>query len=32
MTILSRLDQEVDVAVTVTPRPKSDAPAAVLHP
>ena len=32
MTILSRLDQEVDVAVTVTPRPKGDAPAAVLHP
>ena len=32
MTILSRLDQEVDVSVTVTPRLKGDALAAVLHP
>ena len=32
MTILSRLDQEVDVTVSVRPRPKGDEPAAGPHP
>ena len=31
MTILDRLDQEVDVTVSIRPRPKRDTPAAALR-
>jgi predicted XRE-type DNA-binding protein len=32
MTILDRLDQEVDVTVSVRPRPKGDSAERALHP